>query len=92
MSVVVSYSAADEVEEPDTIITDPELMGELQDIMHSLKIAGSSGLMYTPHERVSVPPPDKDGVDPYVLNLALIDAFEDCEVVDQVFHNMKLRS
>ncbi len=84
-------SCADEVEEPDTIVTDSELVGDLQDLMDSLHIPGTSGLIYIPQEHVKVPAPFAGEEDQYALNLALIEELEDCDDVDEVFHNMQLR-
>ncbi len=75
----------DEIEFPDTILTAAELVEDLQDLMADLQVPGTAGSMYLPHAQLKVPPSD------YERNVALIEALEEMEEVDQVFHNMKLQ-
>ncbi len=81
---VFTVSVADETEEPDTVLTDADLVGPLQDVMEKLGIQGSSGQMYLPQEEVAVrSEEDREA------NEALIQAFEALDDVDAVYHNMK---
>lgn len=74
----------DETEEPDTVLTDADLVGPLQDVMEKLGIPGTSGQMHIPQETVEMRRKED-----YEANCALIEAFETLDDVDTVYHNMK---
>ena len=64
------------------IITDPDTLDTLTDIMNELDITGSSSLGYIPNSKVDI---NDDDIE---KNSNLIDDIEELEDVDQIFHNM----
>lgn len=75
-----------EVELPDLVITEPDALGTLQDMMDALGVSGSASLVYIPQSKVKL------NEDDYNKNMALIETLEEMDDVDAVFHNMETNS
>lgn len=72
-----------EVELPDLVITEPEALGTLQDMMDALGISGTASLVYIPQDKVKLSPED------YEKNMTMIETLEEHDDVDAIFHNME---
>lgn len=77
------YFLPDDSSAHDLIITEPELLSQLQDVLQRGGVETRAEIEYVPISRVGL------SLDDFEKNNALIDSLEELDDVDCVFHNIE---